>query len=190
MRKLTLPVLGMLSSVLFTLPATAQQIDNTQILPDAKPGECYAKVITPAQFTTKTEEVVVQEASERIETIEAKYEKVDRTIVIKEPSQLLTASGAEFAKETRKVEVLAASKSWTTKAGNKTLPASPDAIAQIASSGVDTDAVDPGGCFVEYFEAAKYKTEVERVMVKPGSCLLYTSPSPRDGLLSRMPSSA
>ena len=24
----------------------------------------------------------------------------------------------------------------------------------------------------------------------PGSCLLYTSPSPRDGLLSRMPSSA
>ena len=25
---------------------------------------------------------------------------------------------------------------------------------------------------------------------KPKSCLLYTSPSPRDGLLSRMPSSA
>ena len=25
---------------------------------------------------------------------------------------------------------------------------------------------------------------------KPGACLLYTSPSPRDGLLSRMPSSA
>ena len=24
----------------------------------------------------------------------------------------------------------------------------------------------------------------------PGGCLLYTSPSPRDGLLSRMPSSA
>ena len=31
------------------------------------------------------------------------------------------------------------------------------------------------------------------MIVKPGqiySCLLYTSPSPRDGLLSRMPSSA
>ena len=26
--------------------------------------------------------------------------------------------------------------------------------------------------------------------VKDGHCLLYTSPSPRDGLLSRMPSSA
>lgn len=177
MRKLTLPLLGMLSSVLFILPATAQQIDNTQILPDAKPGECYAKVITPAQFTTKTEEVVVQEASERIETIEAKYETVDRTIVIKEPSQLLTPSGAEFAKESRKVEVLAASKSWTTKVGNKTLPASPDAIAQIASSGVDTDAVDPGGCFVEYYEPAKFKTEVERVMTKPSSQTITIIPA-------------
>ena len=27
-------------------------------------------------------------------------------------------------------------------------------------------------------------------LVKPTNCLLYTSPSPRDGLLSRMPSSA
>ena len=26
--------------------------------------------------------------------------------------------------------------------------------------------------------------------IRPGDCLLYTSPSPRDGLLSRMPSSA
>ena len=28
------------------------------------------------------------------------------------------------------------------------------------------------------------------VFVGPSGCLLYTSPSPRDGLLSRMPSSA
>ncbi|MFK8078407.1 MAG: peptidoglycan-binding protein [Granulosicoccus sp.] len=186
MRKLTLPLLGMLSSVLFTLPASAQQIDNTLILPDAKPGECYAKVITPAQFTTKTEEVVVQEASERIETIEAKYEKVDRTIVIKEPSQLLTASRTEFAKESRKVEVLTASKSWTTKSGNKTLPASPDAIAQIASSGVDTDSVDPGGCFIEFFEAAKYKTEVERVMIKPAYETITTIPAEYETVQERI----
>ena len=33
-------------------------------------------------------------------------------------------------------------------------------------------------------------TTREGVVVDPGGCLLYTSPSPRDGLLSRMPSSA
>ena len=30
----------------------------------------------------------------------------------------------------------------------------------------------------------------KRVLIPHGVCLLYTSPSPRDGLLSRMPSSA
>ena len=29
-----------------------------------------------------------------------------------------------------------------------------------------------------------------RAVIGPNGCLLYTSPSPRDGLLSRMPSSA
>ena len=33
-------------------------------------------------------------------------------------------------------------------------------------------------------------TSPENKFVAPGTCLLYTSPSPRDGLLSRMPSSA
>ena len=32
--------------------------------------------------------------------------------------------------------------------------------------------------------------DADKVLVLYGDCLLYTSPSPRDGLLSRMPSSA
>ena len=34
------------------------------------------------------------------------------------------------------------------------------------------------------------KKELEKLMERHEDCLLYTSPSPRDGLLSRMPSSA
>ena len=34
----------------------------------------------------------------------------------------------------------------------------------------------------------EFKADLDAV--KAGGCLLYTSPSPRDGLLSRMPSSA
>ena len=40
---------------------------------------------------------------------------------------------------------------------------------------------------------AKVLAAVEELGFRPshaGTCLLYTSPSPRDGLLSRMPSSA
>ena len=39
------------------------------------------------------------------------------------------------------------------------------------------------GCVINDFADRNFDGEVE-------SCLLYTSPSPRDGLLSRMPSSA
>ena len=39
--------------------------------------------------------------------------------------------------------------------------------------------------------AAGYETIKKKInLAKPDTCLLYTSPSPRDGLLSRMPSSA
>ena len=36
----------------------------------------------------------------------------------------------------------------------------------------------------------KYEDNNTRTTETPNTCLLYTSPSPRDGLLSRMPSSA
>ena len=39
-------------------------------------------------------------------------------------------------------------------------------------------------------EARKFYTPVLTALVVDCCCLLYTSPSPRDGLLSRMPSSA
>ena len=43
-----------------------------------------------------------------------------------------------------------------------------------------------------YFEARSESTAAQMAVghVILNSCLLYTSPSPRDGLLSRMPSSA
>ena len=36
----------------------------------------------------------------------------------------------------------------------------------------------------------KFMGTINEILSAPLSCLLYTSPSPRDGLLSRMPSSA
>ena len=40
-------------------------------------------------------------------------------------------------------------------------------------------------------EIARLREQVtEPTVIEPEACLLYTSPSPRDGLLSRMPSSA
>ena len=47
---------------------------------------------------------------------------------------------------------------------------------------------------ITYFDTTDYKcklaAEVKGFNARDYICLLYTSPSPRDGLLSRMPSSA
>ena len=53
-----------------------------------------------------------------------------------------------------------------------------DAIVEVESDKVTMEVVA---------ESAGTMTEI---LAQPGDCLLYTSPSPRDGLLSRMPSSA
>ena len=56
--------------------------------------------------------------------------------------------------------------------------------------GVETDTYDVDGEVIEERDASAIDLEAIRLALKPFVCLLYTSPSPRDGLLSRMPSSA
>ena len=49
---------------------------------------------------------------------------------------------------------------------------------------------DKGGTEVKSFEEIDNAPEEKERGITIATCLLYTSPSPRDGLLSRMPSSA
>ena len=66
-------------------------------------------------------------------------------------------------------------------------------ISNIQNEKIDTRKI-------VYFNPNDYNTDFTQYEVKPNdlliamsgatTCLLYTSPSPRDGLLSRMPSSA
>ena len=52
---------------------------------------------------------------------------------------------------------------------------------------------DKGNATTQYVKLQEEAGELAKALLKndqPEVCLLYTSPSPRDGLLSRMPSSA
>ncbi|ASJ75628.1 peptidoglycan-binding domain-containing protein [Granulosicoccus antarcticus] len=177
MRKLTLSLLGVLGSCFVALPATAQQFDNSLTLPDAKPGECYAKVITPARFETSSEDLVVQEAAERIETDAASFEAVNQSVVVKEASQQITVTPTVFAREVEQLQVRAATLSWTTQVGGNSLPINPEAIAQLAASGIDTDAVEPDSCFVEYVTPAQYTAESEQVLIKEATQVIEIEPA-------------
>ena len=62
-----------------------------------------------------------------------------------------------------------------------------DALDDIFTSDAIIDYTDAGGAKGTLEEIKLY---LDKALKPFSGCLLYTSPSPRDGLLSRMPSSA
>ena len=165
-----------LSIVLVQAAAVAQTVDNTETLPNAKPGECYAKVITPARYTTQQETVVVQEASERIRITPAKYETEEQTVVVKEASQKVTVVPAVYESSSERVEVVPASNEWMA-GGGKNQPASPAALDGIIRSGVDLATVPVGTCFREYYTPAEFKNETQQILVKASSEIITVVPA-------------
>ena len=157
-------------------------------MPDAQPGECYARVVIPAQYRTESSTVVVKEASEKLKIIPAKYEWAEERVMVSEAGSELRAVPATFGTETQSYEVSPASTRWVMGKVSGDINANPAMLSMARAGGANLDAARPGQCFDEHFKPASYKTVTERVQVS--DCLLYTSPSPRDLSTSRMPSSA
>jgi len=71
---------------LSALPVAAQDApamprDNFPV--NVKPGECYARVVSPPRFETRTEKVLAKAETERIEIIPARYETVEEQLLVK-----------------------------------------------------------------------------------------------------------
>jgi hypothetical protein len=64
--------------------------------PNAKPGECYARVLIPPTYKTVTERVMVEEGTERIEVIPPKYELVEEKVLVKEATERIEVVPAEY----------------------------------------------------------------------------------------------
>ncbi len=72
-----------------TVPAPTTSVATSLYPPNAKPGECYARVLIPAKYKIVTEKVLVKEPSERIEVIPAKYKWVTKKVLVKEATTKL-----------------------------------------------------------------------------------------------------
>jgi len=167
----------LLSLTVTSAPVFAQTVDQTQTLPDAQPGECYAKVVTPAKFETRTEEIVVQEGSQRIQTVAAAFESVDQRVMVREASRLLKPTPVTYADEFEKVETRPAEANWVMSVGKTSHPASPGALEGISASGVDIDTVAENVCFREYYTPAEYRTEDRRVLKRAGGETIEVTPA-------------
>ena len=77
--------------------------------PNAKAGECYARILLPETYSTSQERVLVKEASERFDVIPASYENTTERVLVKEESTRLEVVPAEYEMVTETVTVRPAS---------------------------------------------------------------------------------
>jgi len=78
--------------------AAEKQLPPGEMLlpPDAKPGECYARVFVPPTYRTVTETLLKHEASEDLQVIPAKYEWVQEQVLVTEASERLEVVPAQY----------------------------------------------------------------------------------------------
>ena len=143
---------------------TADAVESS-IIPNAQPGECYAKALIPAKFETHTEKVLVKEASERLEVVPAQFGTSKQKVLIKEASEKLSIIPATFKNVTEKVQVRDEEIFWRTSLKNS-IPVSPEILAAAKAGGAPIDTLQAGECVREYFQPAKYKTETESYIRK------------------------
>ena len=151
--------------------------DATSSLPNAKPGECYAKVVLPAQFQTKTENVLVKDASEKITIIPAKYKWVKEKVLVKEASTKVIPVPAVYGKVSEKIEVSPTRQYWASGSNSGASPASSALINAATQSGINLKAATPGQCFFESYVAAKYETKVDKVLIRQASESVKVTPA-------------
>ncbi len=135
--------------------------------PQAKPGECYARVVSPAKYETIEEKILVKEPTEKIEVIPAEYDTIEEEVVIAPESKKLVTIPAKFKEVTETVEIEPAQKVWKTGLKKNSKPVSPALLASIKAQGIDLQYIEPNHCLKEYYVPAVYETTKEEIVVQP-----------------------
>jgi len=151
--------------------------DSSLFPPNPKPGQCYARVLIPATYTTVSEQKLKREAGERIEIAPARYATAEETVLVREASSKLEVVPATYGKVEEQVLVKPASKkiveipavyeTVTDRVIDKPAhtawkkgPATAQSSAVLSQSTTDTGEIM---CLVEV--PATYKTVEKRVLV-------------------------
>lgn len=158
---------ALLSLLIPVIGSTAEdRVDATATLPDAKPGECYAKVIVPAKFEVRPEKVMIRPESETVKIIPATYEVQEKKVLIKEAAKKLVAVPAKYKTENKEIEVSPARNEWVTRLGKRGIPASPALLAAAKTNGINIDNAVVEQCFAEFYVPAKFETKEKEILVK------------------------
>ena len=159
------------------LPITALQAEVALTPPNAKAGECYAKVVIPAKYKTVEEKVLVQEASNKIKIIPAKYEWVEEKVEVTPAGEKLVTVPAKYKKVSEIIEVKPALRSWHVSLRKHAAPVSNELLAAAKLKGVDIENTTPGTCYKEYYTPESYKTVSEEVVIQKEATKSHVVPA-------------
>lgn len=153
-----------------------QIVNKDEVLPpNAKPGECYAQVLIPPQYSTETrrmvkkpatynvqitppkyswveEQILIKDESETIKVQPARYEWQNIQVVVKEASEKIISVPAKYDTVTEKVLIKPAYSTW--KKGKGPIQKVDHATGEIM-------------CLVEI--PAEYKTVEKQVLIEPAT---------------------
>lgn len=156
--------------------AQATEAMNT-IFPNAKPGECYARLVIPAEFRTETSTVVIKEATESLRIIPAKYQWAEEEVIVSEATTDLQVMPATYGTESTTVEISPAQSLWVSGSQYSTAEANPGLLTLAAAGGADIENATDGQCFQEFYEAPEYKEVTEKVLVSEASFSVKVVPA-------------
>jgi len=166
-----------LSSIAGVASTSYAMQDLTAALPNAQPGECYAKVVLPPKYRTESSTVVVKEASEQVKIVPARYEWTEQRVLVSEAGSELRAIPATFSTVTETYEASPASTRWVMGSKGSNIDANEGMLALARSHGANINDAVPGQCFDEHFKPATYKTITERVLVSEASEKVQLNPA-------------
>jgi len=134
--------------------------------PDAKPGECYAKVVQPAEYDTVEEQVLVKEPSEAISIVPAEYDTVKAEVEVVPETHKLIPVPATYKEKVETIIVKPSIRLWKTSLEEEGRPVGQSLLTAASSSGVDIQNAQPGDCFKEYYTPRKFKKTSEDILVQ------------------------
>jgi len=152
---------------------TKSPVETSLLPPNAKPGECYARVYVLPTYKTVTEERLKRAASERLEVIPAEYEWVEEKVLVKQASERLETIPAVYGWEEEQVLVKEASYEM------QDVPATYDWVEEQVMVKPAATVWKKGGGLIEKIDnttgelmclvetPAVYKTVRKKVMVTP-----------------------
>ncbi|MEH6502301.1 MAG: peptidoglycan-binding domain-containing protein [Cycloclasticus sp.] len=157
--------------------STQQAVTSDLLPPNAKTGECYARVWVPEKFKTVSEQKLASEASEKVEVIPARYEWATETIEVNPAGSRLVAVAAVYGTEDEKIQLSEEQLVWRMDLANTSTPASKELLSLAKQYGADLDSATPGMCFHEHSIAAKFENVTEQVLVQQESSSVNTMPA-------------